>query len=92
MEPSEIRSKLLTLLTDIAPDVDPGSVNADRDLRDQFDFDSMDTLHFATAISDAFGIEVAQTDYPSLASLRGAGEFVQNKLARLPAEGRRSVS
>lgn len=83
MEASEIRSKLLTLLTDIAPDVDPGSVNVDRDLRDQFDFDSMDTLHFATAISETFGIDVGQTDYPMLASLRAAGEFVQNKLAGL---------
>lgn len=83
MESSEIRSKLLALLTAIAPDVDPGSVNPDRDLRDQFDFDSMDALHFATAISEAFGIDVPQTDYPKLMSLHAAGEFVQSKLVGL---------
>jgi acyl carrier protein len=83
METSEIRSKLLALLTAIAPDVEPGSVNPDQDLRDQFDFDSMDTLHFATAISETFAIDVPQTDYARLASLRTAGEFVQAKLAGL---------
>ncbi len=83
METSEIRSKLLALLTAIAPDVEPGSVNPDRDLRDQFDFDSMDTLHFATAIAETFGIDVAQTDYARLANLRAAGEFVQSRLAGL---------
>lgn len=80
MESLNIRNQLLTLLTAIAPDVDPASVDPDRELRDQFDFDSMDALHFATAISEAFGIEVQQTDYPNLRSLQGAGEFVQAKL------------
>lgn len=81
MDNDEIRAKLLTLLTAIAPDIDPAAVDPARDLRDQFDFDSMDMLHFATAVSESFGIELAQTEYPQLASLRGAGEFVAGKLA-----------
>jgi acyl carrier protein len=82
MQTPEIHTKVLALLTRIAPDVEPESVDPDQNLRDQFDFDSMDALHFASAISEAFGIEVAQTDYPSLASLRGAAEFVASKLAQ----------
>ncbi|MDE2263100.1 MAG: acyl carrier protein [Gammaproteobacteria bacterium] len=78
---NEIRAKLLSLLTTVAPDIEPGTVDPARDLRDQFDFDSMDALHFATAVSEAFGVEVAQTDYPRLASLRAAGEFVAGRLA-----------
>jgi acyl carrier protein len=81
METNEIRAKLLTLLTAVAPDIEAQTVDPDKDLRDQFDFDSMDALHFATAMSEAFGIEIAETDYPKLASLRGAGEVVQSKLA-----------
>jgi acyl carrier protein len=81
MDTNEIRAKLLSLLTTIAPDIESETVDPARDLRDQFDFDSMDALHFATAMSEAFGIEVAETDYPRLASLRGAGEFVAGKLA-----------
>ena len=81
MDSNEIRSKLLSLLTRVAPDIEPGSVDPERDLRDQFDFDSMDALHFATAVSEAFAIPVAETDYPRLASLRTAGELVRDRLA-----------
>ncbi len=81
MDLNTIRARLLLLLTDIAPDIAPGSIDPERDLRDQFDFDSMDALHFAGAVSEAFGIEIAETDYPRLASLRSAGEFVQSRLA-----------
>lgn len=84
MELNEIRGKLLTLLTNVAPDIEPQAVEPDRDFRDQFDFDSMDALHFAAAVSEAFGIEIAETDYPKLSSLRGAGEFVQSRLPQKP--------
>lgn len=80
MDPNEIRAKLLALLTGVAPDIEPTSVDPEHDLRDQFDFDSMDALHFAAAVSEAFGIEIAETDYPKLASLRAAGDFVQGRL------------
>ena len=81
MGTNAIQSRLLSLLTDIAPDIDPGTVDPSRALRDQFDFDSMDALHFATAVSAAFGIEIAETDYLRLASLRGAEDFVSGRLA-----------
>ena len=88
MQPREIGSRLLTLLTAIAPDIDPSAVDPDRGLREQFDFDSMDALHFAQAVSREFGIEVAQREYPKLASLRGAGDLVRAALAaRSPAPG-----
>ena len=81
MDPNQLQTKLITLLTSVAPDIEPESVDPGRDLRDQFDFDSMDALHFATAVSEAFGIEIAETEYPRLASLRAAAEFVQERLA-----------
>jgi acyl carrier protein len=81
MDPNEIRTKLLSVLTSVAPDIEPQSVDPGRDLRDQFDFDSMDALHFATGVSEAFGIDIAETEYPKLASLRAAGDFVRDRLA-----------
>jgi acyl carrier protein len=81
MDPNEIQTKLLSLLTTVAPDIEPKSVDPERDLRDQFDFDSMDALHFATAASEAFGIEIAETEYSRLASLRAARDFVRERLA-----------
>lgn len=79
--PNDISARLLVQLTTIAPDIDPASVDPDRDLRDQFDFDSMDGLHFAIAVSKEFGIDIAERDYTQLAGLRKACEYVQGKLA-----------
>lgn len=84
METKDISGRVLALLTGVAPDIDPASVVPDRNLRDQFDFDSMDTLHFATAISHEFGIDVAEQEYAQLASLAKACAYVQRKLAARP--------
>jgi acyl carrier protein len=81
MTETEIDTRLLSVLTMIAPDIEPGSVDPVRNLRDQYDFDSMDALHFAAAVAQAFHIPIAETDYPRLASLRAAREFVQERLA-----------
>ena len=81
MEPQDIANRLLTLLSAIAPDIEPASIDPNRDLRDQFDFDSMDSLHFATAISAEFGIDIDERDYSQLSGLRKACEYVQAKLA-----------
>ncbi|MDE2294606.1 MAG: acyl carrier protein [Gammaproteobacteria bacterium] len=81
MQADEIQAKLLQLLTRIAPDVDPQSVVADQDFRDQFDFDSMDALHFAVAVSEAYGIPIAEADTGRLANLKSAADFVRGRLA-----------
>jgi len=81
MDPNAIQAKLLALLTDVAPDIDPENVDPSKNLRDQFDFDSMDALHFATAVSEAFAIDIAETDYPRLASLQGAQRYIGERLA-----------
>ena len=50
------------------------------DFRDQFDFDSMDTLNFAIALNTEFGIEVPEADYAKLASTDKCVKYVQAKL------------
>ncbi|MGC8521809.1 MAG: acyl carrier protein [Steroidobacteraceae bacterium] len=80
MDINQIRTRLLALLRQIAPDIEPQSLEPQWAFRDQFDFDSMDALHFATAVSEAFGIEIPERDYPNLMSLEGAARFVQSRL------------
>jgi len=69
MKREDLATRVLALVTEIAPDVDPASVIADVDFRDQFDFDSMDTLNFAIALHRDLGVEVPEADYSRLASL-----------------------
>ena len=69
MDRDELASRVLQLLTAIAPDVDPASVIPGVDFRAQFDFDSMDTLNFAVALHRELGVDVPERDYAQLASL-----------------------
>jgi len=69
MKREDLAARVLALVTEIAPDVDPASVIAGVDFRDQFDFDSMDTLNFAIALHRDLGVEVPEADYSRLASL-----------------------
>jgi len=80
MEESQLRTRVLALLTTIAPDIDPATIDSTRELRDQFDFDSMDRLHFAMAIGEAFRIDIPEADYAQLGALQSACEYVQRKL------------
>jgi acyl carrier protein len=69
MKREDLAARVLALVIGIAPDVDPASVIAGVDFRDQFDFDSMDTLNFAIALHRDLGVEVPEADYARLASL-----------------------
>jgi acyl carrier protein len=82
--PEALRERLLDLLTGVAPDVARGSVEPGVDFRDQFDFDSMDTLNLAVAIHDALGVDVPETDYAKLSSLDKCVAYLQPRLTPGP--------
>ena len=81
MNRDQLAARVLELLTGIAPDVDPASVIPGVDFRDQFDFDSMDTLNFAIALHREFGVDVPETDYAHLASLDQCVAYLAERLA-----------
>jgi acyl carrier protein len=76
----QLARRVLELLTRIAPDVDPATVVAGVDFRDQFDFDSMDTLNFAIALNRELGVEVPEAEYARLASLDKCVEYLLPKV------------
>jgi acyl carrier protein len=69
MDRAELARRVLSLVTEIAPDVDAATVIPGIDFRDQFDFDSMDTLNFAIALHRELGVDVPEADYAQLAGL-----------------------
>ena len=76
MDRDQLARRVLELLTEVAPDVDPATVIPGVDFRDQFDFDSMDTLNFAIALNRELGVEVPETDYARLTSLDKCVEYL----------------
>jgi acyl carrier protein len=79
MTTEDLSARVLELLVTVAPDVDPGAVRPDEAFRDQFDFDSMDTLNFAIALHGAFGVDVPETDYAELASLTKCVRYLERR-------------
>ena len=80
MTREELAKRILELLTAIAPDVEAASVIPGIDFRDQFDFDSMDTLNFAIALHKELGVEVPEADYAQLASLEKCVAYLGSRV------------
>jgi acyl carrier protein len=86
MNRQELATRILELLTGIAPDVDPATVIPGIDFRDQFDFDSMDTLNFAIALNRELGVDVPEAEYSRLAGLDKCVAYLAEKLGIARAE------
>lgn len=80
MTTDEIRNTVLRLLTNIAPEVDPASIQPDVRFRDQLDVDSMDLLNFVIALHQEFGVEIPERDYPKLATPSACVAYLKNAL------------
>jgi acyl carrier protein len=72
----DVRSKLLGLLHQVAPDIDLGRVDPGADLREQTDLDSMDFLNLMLAIERALGVSVPETEYGKLDTLDAMVEYL----------------
>lgn len=80
MTADEIRTIVLNELTGIAPDIDESTLDANADLREDYDLDSMDSLTLITALHKRFGVNIPDTDYDQLASVNGIVAYLGRKL------------
>jgi acyl carrier protein len=76
MNGQELRDVVIRALTEVAPDVDPATIEADADLTEQLDIDSMDFLNIIVAIHEETGIEIPERDYPKLSTLNDAVAYL----------------
>jgi acyl carrier protein len=73
----EIRDLVLNVLGAIAPEADLEHLDPGISFRDQLDIDSMDFLNFVIAVHERLGIDIPEADYPRLASLAGAIDYLR---------------
>lgn len=76
MTPDEIKAALLDEIGNIAPEADLTTLRADIDFREELDIDSIGFLNLIIALDRRLGIQVPEADYPKLASLNGAIEYL----------------
>jgi acyl carrier protein len=71
-------------LASVAPDLEIDELDPEVLIRDQADFDSMDTLNFAIALTKALGIEIPESDLGRLASLGECRRYLEEHRATPP--------
>jgi acyl carrier protein len=72
----QARDALLQSLAEVAPEADPGTIDADAPLAEQLDLDSIDFLNLIVAVAKRTGVEVPERDYPQLETLNGATAYL----------------
>lgn len=76
MNTQEAKKVIFDVLSNIAPEIDPTSVDHDVDLTEQLDLDSMDYLNWLLGISEAAGIDIPQRDVSEFLTIEGAASYV----------------
>jgi acyl carrier protein len=76
MKPAEALAVILSVLADIAPEVDSDEIDPGVDLTEQLDLDSMDYLNWMLGINQETGIEIPERDYPKFRTLHGAVDYL----------------
>lgn len=72
----DIRGDIMSVLTTIAPEVDPDDIDDDVLLREQVDLDSMDWLNFLVGIHNRLEVDIPESDYAKLRTLADVVEYV----------------
>ena len=75
-----IREAVVKALTSVAPEIDPASLDPNAEFRQEIDLDSMDFLNFVIALHASLSVDVPEADYPKLATLNAAVEYVAKRL------------
>jgi acyl carrier protein len=78
MSDAECRARIVAELQRIAPEIEPGSIDAHRALREQVDLDSMDWLNFLIALSEAFRIDIPEAVYERLRTIDDLAAYLTN--------------
>lgn len=79
--PSELQIKetIFQLLGNIAPEADLDSLDDNEDIRTTLGIDSFDFLNLLIGLSDAFSIEIPESDYGKLITLKDMIGYTQRK-------------
>lgn len=72
----DAQETVLALLSQIAPDVDLGSVDPNKDLRREIDLDSLDFQTLVEKVAQATGVQIPEIDYSQVRSLRGMSDYI----------------
>ncbi len=79
MTRDDVKTIILNIISEIAPDEDLGAIKGEVALRQQLELDSMDFLDIVMELRKKHHIEVPEADYPRLESLDSCADYLLPK-------------
>ena len=79
MTANGVRTTVLRVLGEIAPEADLASIKPDVPFREQLDLDSMDLLNFVVGVHEALGVDIPEADYGKLATLDACVAYLERR-------------
>jgi acyl carrier protein len=76
MDETRARTIIADALGQVAPEVDPSTIDPDAELQLEYDLDSMDFLNLVERVSSAIGRDIPEHDYPQLITLSQFAAYV----------------
>jgi acyl carrier protein len=73
---TDIHATVVDALLEVAPDVEPGTLDSDALLREDLGLDSMDVLNLVVALHEATGIEIPEADYGELTTVAAIARYL----------------
>ena len=80
MAPAEIRTAIIDILSDIAPDEDLSNLDDQQSFRDQMELDSMDFLDIVMELRKRYRVQVPEEDYTNLDSMASTVDYLTPKM------------
>jgi acyl carrier protein len=77
MTATDIRSEVLDILSDIAPDSDLSGLDDSKSFREQLELDSMDFLDIVMELRKRHRIQIPEDDYVNLASMNSTVAYLE---------------
>jgi acyl carrier protein len=78
---TDMTATVVDALLEVAPDVDPATLDRDALLREDLELDSMDILNLVVAINEATGIDVPEQDYGELTTVATIARYLDARVA-----------
>jgi acyl carrier protein len=88
MTGAEIRALILAAIGEIAPEADLAALGDTEDIREAVDLDSMDFVNLVSAICERTKVNIPESAYSRLYTLKGATEYLSELLARGETQSR----
>ena len=87
MNKEGVRTAILNIIKDIAPDEDLSHLKGGVNLREQIDLDSMDFLDIVMELRKRYRLQIPEEDYPQLASMTSTVTYLEPRMKDVVKKG-----